>query len=347
MKPNELLRNICGDSKLRWILRLCALAVLVCGLPHAARAQQGTILGTVYDQTGGVVPNATVTITNTETNLVTTETTGKEGDYVAPLLNIGHYTIVVDIQGFKTSKQTIDLEVGDRRRLDFKLETGAVSIEVNVTANPIAVQSDTSDISSVITGQQLKALEIGSQSYFNLIDLVPGASADNQDIQVPTANTGDSAISFNGQRQAHQLNLIDGGENSDRGGQGPYVMPSEQAISEVRVMTSNYSAEYGLESGETSTMVIQPPAPASSTRQGGNGWTPKCDWSAHSYFNRRGYELATTCLDSTSAGLLNSLPNTRRRSSFTTWNGGEILAGGGGNLSVIPASSIQPAAART
>ena len=121
--------NCCEASavtrKLRWILRLCALAVLVCGLPQVARAQQGTILGTVYDQTGGVVPNATVTITNTDTNLVTTETTGKEGDYVAPLLIIGHYTIEVKAQGFKIAKQTITLEVGDRRRIDFKLETGA------------------------------------------------------------------------------------------------------------------------------------------------------------------------------------------------------------------------------
>jgi len=336
MKPNELLRNICGDSKLRWILRLCALAVLVCGLPHAARAQQGTILGTVYDQTGGVVPNATVTITNTETNLVTTETTGKEGDYVAPLLNIGHYTIVVDIQGFKTSKQTIDLEVGDRRRLDFKLETGAASIEVNVTANPIAVQSDTSDISSVITGQQLKALEIGSQSYFNLIDLVPGASADNQDIQVPTANTGDSAISFNGQRQAHQLNLIDGGENSDRGGQGPYVMPSEQAISEVRVMTSNYSAEYGLESGETSTMVIQ----SGTSQFHASGW----EWlrqnglgSANSYFNPQGYERYNV-FGFNVGGPVEFTSKHPKTFFFYNMEWRRVIAGGGGELSVVPSA---------
>ncbi len=257
MRPNELLRSICSNSKLRWILCLCALAVMVCGLPHTARAQVGTILGTVTDQSGGVVPNAAVTITNNDTNLVTTETTGKEGDYVAPLLIIGRYTIEVKAQGFKTSKQTITLEVGDRRRVDFKLETGVVTETVTVTANPITVQADTNDISTVLTGAQLKALQIGSQSYFNLIDLVPGASPNNADIQFPLANGADNNISFNGQRAAHQMDLIDGGENSDRGGMGPYVNPSEQAISEVRVMTSNYSAEFGLASGETTTMVVQ------------------------------------------------------------------------------------------
>jgi hypothetical protein len=230
--------------------------VMVCGLPRTAKAQQATILGTVFDQSGAVVPNATVTITKTDTNAVTTETTGKEGDYLAAGLDVGNYSISASAQSFKTETQTIDLIVGDRRRIDFSLEPGSTSVNVTVSASAIAVQSDSNEISSVLTGIQLKALEIGSQSYFNLIDLVPGASPDNADIQVPTANTGDSTISFNGQRVAHQLNLIDGGENSDRGGQGPYVMPSEQAISEVRVMTSNYSAEYGLESGETSTMVI-------------------------------------------------------------------------------------------
>jgi hypothetical protein len=286
MRPSELLRSIGSNSQVRWILRLCALAVLCCGLPQVARAQQGTILGTVTDQSGGVVPSATVTITNTDTGLVTTETTGKEGDYVAPLLIIGHYSIEVKAQGFKASKQTINLEVGDRRRIDFKLETGVITEQMTITANAIAVQADSNDISSVITGQQLKALEIGSQSYFNLIDLVPGASPNNADIQFPSANTGDSSISFNGQRSAHQLNLIDGGENSDRGGQGPQVMPSEQAISEVRVMTSNYDAQYGLESGETSTMVIQ--SGTSQFHASGWEWDRNNALTARNFFNPAG-----------------------------------------------------------
>ncbi len=337
MRPSELLRSIGSNSQVRWILRLCALAVLFCGLPQVARAQQGTILGTVTDQSGGVVPNATVTITNTETNLVTTETTGKEGDFVAPLLNIGQYTIEVKAQGFKTSKQTITLEVGDRRRIDVKLETGAITEVYTVTANPIAVQSDTNDISSVITGQQLKALEIGSQSYFNLIDLVPGASPDNQDIQVPTANTGDSMISFNGQRSAHQLNLIDGGENSDRGGQGPYVMPSEQAISEVRVMTSNYSAEYGLESGETSTMVIQ----SGTSQFHASGW----EWfrqnglgSANSYFNPQGY-LRYNVFGFNVGGPVEFTSKHPKTFFFYNMEWRRVIQGGGGLLSVVPSTN--------
>ncbi|HTU35737.1 MAG TPA: carboxypeptidase-like regulatory domain-containing protein [Candidatus Acidoferrum sp.] len=247
-----------GHSSWTWVLRLCGLALLLCGLPLLASAQEATIIGTVTDPSGAAVPNVAITITDTETGISIHLTTDSAGQYVAPLNRIGHYNIKAEVADFKTAEQSdIVLQVGDRRRVDFRLQVGTTTQEVMVQANPIVVQSDSNDISTVLTGKQILSLQENGQSLYNLVTLVPGASADNADIQIPTSMGGDDSISFNGQRIAHQLFMIDGGEADDRGGSGSIVMPSEQALSELRVMTSNYSAEYGGESGATTTMVVK------------------------------------------------------------------------------------------
>lgn len=258
MKVNQLLRIVGQAASRRCALRLFALAVLVFGLPLLAKAQTATIVGTVTDPTGAVIPGADITITNTDTGLAAHFTTNADGEYVAPLLHVGHYIVQAKRASFQTAEQSnIVLEVGDRRRVDFQLAVGTTTQEVTVQANPIAVQSDSNDISTVLSGDQIRSLQESGQSLYNLVTLVPGASADNADIQVPTPMGGDSTISFNGQRVAHQLYMIDGGEAADRGGSGAIVMPSEQSLSELRVLTSNYSAEYGTESGATTTMVVK------------------------------------------------------------------------------------------
>jgi Carboxypeptidase regulatory-like domain len=258
MKASRLLPTISNHSSWNWILRFSALAVLLFGLPFLAKAQEATIVGTVTDSSGAAIPNVAITITNTDTGLVTHLVTDSAGQYVAPLGRIGHYNVKAEAPNFKVAQQNdIAVEVGARRRVDFQLQVGTTTQEVTVQANPIAVQSDSNDISTVLTGKQILSLQENGQSLYNLITLVPGASADNADIQIPTAMGGDDTISFNGQRVAHQLFLIDGGESDDRGGSGTIVMPSEQALSELRVMTSNYSAQYGGESGATTTMEVK------------------------------------------------------------------------------------------
>lgn len=245
-------------SNWKWGARFLALAVLVLGLPFFAAAQTATILGTVTDPSGAAVPNVAITITNTDTGLVTHLTTDSAGQYVAPLNRVGHYTVRAEAANFKVGEQSnIVLEVGDRRRVDFELQVGTTTQEVTVQANPIAVQSDSNEISTVLTGKQILSLQMNGQSLYNLVTLVPGASANNADIQVPTPMGGDQTISFNGHRIAHALYMIDGGEAADRGGSGAIVMPSEQSLSELRVMTSNYGAEYGTASGATTTMVVK------------------------------------------------------------------------------------------
>ncbi len=243
-----------------WLVRVVIFGILLLGLPMIAAAQEATILGTVTDPSGGAIPNVSIIITNTDTNLVSNFQTNDVGQYVAPNLHVGHYEVRAESANFKKMvEKGIVLQVGDRRRVDFQMQVGTVTSVITVEGEtaPVAVQTDSNDISTVITGTQITQLETNGRSLYELANLVPGASSDQVDFQTPTPMGGDQTISFNGQRISHALYTIDGGEAADRGGSGAIVMPSIDALGEFRVMTSNYSSEYGLVSGATISTVVK------------------------------------------------------------------------------------------
>jgi len=222
------------------------------------------MLGTVTDPSGAAVPSVSVTITNVDTGTVTHLTTNDVGQYLAPGLPIGRYTVQAKSGNFKLAEQkNIGLQVGDRRRVDFELQLGNAQESITVEASAVQVQADSGEISDVINGRQVTNLATNGRSVAELEALVPGASSAQGDFQVPTSAGGDFNVSFNGQRVVHNLWLVDGGEAADRGGGGGAdVLPSLDAIAEFRTLTSNYSAEYGLSSAGTMSMVIK-----SGTRQ--------------------------------------------------------------------------------
>ncbi len=238
--------------------RVSAILCVLLFVGSLAFAQEATIVGTVTDPSGSVLPNVNITITSTDTGKVSNINTNGAGQYVAPDLKIGHYTVKAEISGFNTViRNDVVLNVGDRSRIDFAMKVGQVSEKVTVEANPVAVQSDTGEVSAVITGQQVTQLATNGRSVYTLFALTPGASSVQGDFMTPTAVSGDSNVSINGQRAGHNLQLIDGGENLDRGGSSASVMPSLDAIAEFRNITSNYSAEYGLSSAATITQVVK------------------------------------------------------------------------------------------
>jgi hypothetical protein len=241
---------------LRLVVLLAALIVLFAA---QGLAQEATIVGTVTDPTGAAVPNVNITVTSNDTGLSRALTTSSDGQYVVPALHIGSYSVKASASGFKLAEQkNIVLQVNDRTRIDFKLTVGSAQEQVTVEAAAIAVQSDTGEVSDVITGQQLTQLSTNGRSMYSLISLTPGASSGQGDFQIPTPVGGDANVSFNGMRMSHNLYLLDGSESSDRGGGGGSdVMPSLDSIAEFRQMTSNYSAEYGLSSSATMTAVIK------------------------------------------------------------------------------------------
>ena len=239
---------------------LAILLVLLAGLPFLAAAQEGTIVGTVTDPAGSVVPNVTITVTNVGTGNDKIYTTNDVGQYVAASLTIGIYNVKAEASGFKVEENKgLKLNVNDRTRVDFQMKVGAKTETISVEANAIAVQADSGETSSLVTGRQITELATNGRTIYSYVSLTPGASNLNPDSQLPVPTGGASGnISFNGNRAGHNLYLLDGGENADRGGAGSSsVLPSIDAIAETQTLTSNYSAEYGLSSGGTISSVVR------------------------------------------------------------------------------------------
>jgi hypothetical protein len=253
----------CGRSVFTALkhVRLHHLAVLflaVVALSFTAKAQDATIVGTITDPSGAAVPNVKVSATSIETGLVSTGVTSDSGTYVLPELRIGHYDIKAEASGFKVAEQKgLVLQVGDRTRIDFQMQLGGAQETVTVEANEVRVQTDSGEQSNVITGQQMSQIAVNGRSIYQLAALAPGASSQvNGYVNTPVG--GDASVEFNGLRQNHNIYLLDGGEDDDRGGAGGMsIAPSTDAIAEFRQLTSNYSADYGLSSGGTMTMVLK------------------------------------------------------------------------------------------
>jgi hypothetical protein len=261
-----------------------ALFVLLFAASLYSFGQEATIVGTVTDPSGAAVPNVAISITSIETGEIRASVTNEAGQYVAPGLPIGHYNVRAKATGFKAADTNgVVLNVNDRTRVDFVLAVGGAQEQVTVEANAIAVQADTGEQSTVITGAQIDNLATNGRSVYSLFALAPGASSIQADSIMPTAVSGDSNVSINGQRAGHNLQLLDGGENLDRGGSSASVMPSMDAIAEFTNMTSNYSAEYGLSSAAMITTAIKSGTKQFHAEAWWNGRNDALD--ARNYFN--------------------------------------------------------------
>jgi Carboxypeptidase regulatory-like domain len=237
---------------------LVVLCLALVALSFNVRAQEGTIIGTVTDPSGASVPNVKITVTSVETGLIHTVITSDSGQYAFSELPIGHYSAKAEASGFKIAEQKgLVLQVADRQRVDFQMQLGGAQETVTVEANPVSVQTDSGEQSNVINSQQVSQLAVNGRSIYQLAALAPGASSQiNGYVNTPVG--GDASVEFNGLRQNHNIYLLDGGEDDDRGGAGGMsIAPSTDAIAEFRQLTSNYSADYGLSSAGTMTMVLK------------------------------------------------------------------------------------------
>jgi hypothetical protein len=288
-----------------------------------AFAQEGTIIGTITDPTGAVVANATITITSQDTGLVTTLKSLQDGGYVAADLAIGHYSVKATAAGFKVSEKTgVVLNPADRLRLDFQLQVGGQAQTVTVAADAIHLQTDTGEISDVISAAQVSKLETNGRSIYTLVNLTPGATSIQPDYQAPTSVGGNANVSFNGERMSHNIYLMDGGEDLDRGGAGTFsVMPSLEAIAEFTILTSNYSPEYGLSSAATMTTVIK----SGGKSFHGEAWEVARNdaLDARNYFNRppaKVAELRSNIFGANIGGPVSFHPNKSEPKTFFFYN---------------------------
>jgi hypothetical protein len=239
--------------------RASFVAVLVCLtlLCAAGLRAQGTadVLGTVTDSSGGVLPGATVTLTNTGTNISQTAQTSGGGEYIFNLVQVGTYTVKVEEKGFKIYTQAnLTLASGDRARVDAKLEVGDVTqtVEVQASAAP-ALQTDTSTINTLVTSQAVEDLPLNGRNIIKLVQLSAGTTEGTPG-SIAAGNRPDdrrqtSAFSVNGQDDSTNENLIDGFDNNERIIGTIGVRPSIDAIQEVNVSSNKYDAAVGRTGG--------------------------------------------------------------------------------------------------
>jgi hypothetical protein len=165
----------------------------------------------------------------------------------------------VTAKGFQTYVQTgVVVNISATFRVDVKLVVGTESQTITVVADALAVQADSNVVSTLINEQQITDLPTNGRNVIGLASLGLGVSGNLPDMENPFSVNANYAISFNGLSQAHNIWLIDGGENYDRGSGGKMsIMPSQDALSEFQVLASNYPPEYGSASGGTISMSLK------------------------------------------------------------------------------------------
>jgi len=223
-------------------LTICCVAFLAVD----ALAQTASIVGTVKDPSGAVLPGVSITIKNTGTGLTRELITNETGDYTVPLLPIGTYEIGAGLPGFKTAtKSGITLKIDDRIRVDFKLEVGDITEKIVVTETAPLVQSENASIGNVIDNVKIVELPLDGREFYQLARLNPG-------VYEPAQN---STIGFRGgfnvagASEVTNSYSLDGVENMDMASNQPAHRPSVDTIQEFKVLTGTYSAEYGRHSG--------------------------------------------------------------------------------------------------
>lgn len=264
------------------------LAVLMMFACAGLYAQQNSeITGTVTDKQGAAIPGAQVTLTQTATGFTSQTQSNATGLYIFPALNIGTYDLKVTARGFQSYVQHgLQLNISQVLRSDVSMDVGSVNTTVEVSANALTVQADSNVVSTLISSEQISQIATQNRNFAALAALGMGVSSALPDSNTPTSVAANFTISVNGLRQSHNIWLIDGGEADDRGGAGGMsIMPSQDAIAQFEMLSSNYPPDYGISSGATISLGLK-----SGTKTfHGELWefNRNTAYDANNYFNKR------------------------------------------------------------
>jgi len=228
--------------------RLFAVTLAVLAFGAVALAQDtASLTGTVTDSSGAAVPGAQVVVRNAEMGINRNGTSNGSGDFLFASLPIGSYDLSVTAEGFKKYQaKGIILQVAEKARVNVVLEIGTISTEVVVQGAEVAqVETQSSDLGDTVTGKEVTQLELNGRDFTQLVALSPGVTNQSgSDEGEPGAST--VAFSINGGRTEYNNFEVDGGDIMDNGSNSTLnVYPSIDAIAEVKVLTSNYGAQYG------------------------------------------------------------------------------------------------------
>ena len=244
---------------LRGVTMLVVLGVLLMPVYAVAQVAVGTLVGSVRDDTGGGVPGATVTATETRTNITRTVVSNAAGNYSFNNLAPGVYRVDGELVGFKKfSREGVEVSVNTTVRVEIVLAVGQLEESVIVTGEAPMLQTDRTDTGRIIESTQITQMPLGFNRNFQaLLITVPGASRPFR----PHSEFYNSqeSLSSNVNGQSRQVNNVqlEGADNSDNGGSLAFYIPSAEAIETVSVATSNYDAEFGRAGGAVTNVTIK------------------------------------------------------------------------------------------
>jgi hypothetical protein len=269
----------------------CAVAILafvVLAVAFASASITGGISGVVTDTSGAVVSGASVVATDTLTGVKTAVKTDAKGFYNLPTLAVGTYDLEITQAGFKTYRKTgLVIDANAALRADASLDVGAISEKVEVSTDSVHVETQSTQMGEVITGKSMEAVPLNGRSYTDLLALQPGVSpysaGDTGTAGIsdrsPSGGLNSGNQSVNGQRETANGFMVNGSNVEEGKNNGAGIIPNLDSISEFRIITNNFDAEYGNYSGGQINVV---------TKSGGN------------QFHGSGFEfLRNTALDAT------------------------------------------------
>lgn len=228
-------------------------------LGNAQTATSGQISGSVVDQGGAVVPNATVTISEVAKGFTRTVTTSDDGNYSLTNLPVGTYRMRVSKDGFKeTSVGSVSVNVSSVTRQNITLEVGAVSEVVEITADTVQIETQTGAVGEIVSGEQVRELPLNGRSFVQLTQLQPGVSAANNFDSKSKGLFGGVDFSVNGNSAQSNLFLTDGANNNDTGSNRTILLfPSIEAIAEFKSLRNSYGPEFGQAAGAVISIVTR------------------------------------------------------------------------------------------
>ena len=243
----------------RKLLLVAVMCSMLCLGSLVYGQASGSFSGTVADKTGSVLTGATVKITSQGTGAVRDAKTDASGYYLVTLLPVSIFTIRVESQGFQTTEQRdLRLQVDEHREVNFTLNPASVSQSVEVNATEVAVETTNPTLGQVITEQQVADLPLNGRNFVQLATLTPGTTQETNPNSffngAPSSEVsarGSFSLSVGGSRAQSTDWLIDNNDNDELTSGGISILPTIDSIQEFKVLTYNYSAEYGTRAGPT------------------------------------------------------------------------------------------------
>jgi outer membrane receptor protein involved in Fe transport len=241
----------------RWLIVVCLC--LIASTLVLAQGTGGRIIGRVADQSGAVLANVKVTLTNEATGVSRGTQTNASGDYAFPEVPVGAYTLTFDLQGFKTSVgKGIPVELNQVVTFNSTLQIGETKEVVEVSSEAPLVDTTSTQLGAVMESRQVANLPLNSRDTYQLLQLQPGVMStvgSSNDIVYGSDSPG--AVSVNGGRGRSNNFSVNGGDANDLFVNLPTVQPSPDSIQEFRVLTNTFDAEYGRNSGSVINVVTK------------------------------------------------------------------------------------------